>query len=91
MVVAFYRTGFRLKSVKVMEEVFEPLGRFILRILKWIFIDAIMEFVLKGTGHVVLKLLTLGKYPRAGRDEGRTIAVGFVSLVVVFVCLAMIA
>jgi hypothetical protein len=40
---------------------------------------------------VVLKLLTLGKYPRAGRDEGRTIAVGFVSLVVVFVCLAMIA
>ena len=54
MVVAFYRTGFRLKSVKVMEEVFEPLGRFILRVIKWIIIDAFMEFVLKGTGHVVL-------------------------------------
>jgi hypothetical protein len=41
-----------------MEEVFEPLGRFMLRVIKWIIIDAIMEFVLKGTGHVVLKLLT---------------------------------
>lgn len=91
MVVAFYTTSFRLKSTKVMEEVFEPLGRFILRVIKWIIIDAIMEFVLKGTGHVVLKLLTLGKYPRAGRDEGRTVAVGFVSFVVFFVCLAMIA
>ena len=91
MVVAFYRTGFRLKNVRVMEEVFEPLGRFILRVIKWIIIDAIIEFVLKGTGHVVLKLLTFGKYPRAGRDEGRTVAVGFVSFVVFFVCLAMIA
>ena len=91
MVVAFYRTGFRLKSVKFMEEVLEPLGRFILRVIKWIIIDAIMEFVLKGTGHVVLKLLTFGKCPRAGRDEGRTVAVGFVSLEVVFVCLAMFA
>ena len=91
MVVAFYTTSFRLKSTKVMEEVFEPLGRFILRVIKWIIIDAIIEFVLKGTGHVVLKLLTLGKYPRAGRDEGRPVAVGFVSFVVFFVCLAMIA
>ena len=74
-----------------MEEVFEPLGRFMLRVIKWIIIDAIMEFVLKGTCYVVLKLLTLGKYPRAGRDEGRIVTVGFVSLVVVFVCLAMIA
>ena len=48
MVVAFYRTGFRLKRVKVMEEVFEPLGRFILRVIKWTIIDAFMEFVLKG-------------------------------------------
>ena len=91
MVVAFYRTGFSLKSVKVMEEVFEPLGRFIHRVIKWTIIDAFMEFVLKGTGHVVIKLLTFGKYPRAGRDEGRTVAVGFVSFVVFFVCLAMIA
>ncbi|NQY16660.1 MULTISPECIES: hypothetical protein [Alteromonas] len=74
-----------------MEDVLEPLGRFILRILKWIVVEAIIEFVLKGTGHVVLNLLTLGKYPRAGRDEGRTVAVGFVSLIVVFVCLVLIA
>ena len=45
----------------------------------------------EGPGHVVIKLLTFGKYPRAGRDEGRTVAVGFLSCVVVFVCLAMIA
>ena len=74
-----------------MEDVLEPLGRFILRILKWIVVEAIIEFVLEGTGHVVLNLLTLGKYPRAGRDEGRTVAVGFVSLIVVFVCLVLIA
>ncbi|USI26664.1 hypothetical protein ACD631_09750 [Alteromonas macleodii] len=74
-----------------MEDVLEPLGRFILRILKWIVLEAIIEFVLKGTGHVVLKLLTFGKYPRAGRDEGRTFVVGFVSLAVVLVCLVLIA
>lgn len=74
-----------------MEDVLEPLGRFLLRILKWIVVDAIIDFVITGTGHVVLKLLTLGKYPRAGRDEGRTFAVGFVSLAVVLVCLALIA
>lgn len=74
-----------------MEDVLEPLRRFILRILKWIVVDTIIEFVLKGTGHVVLKFLTFGKYPRAGRDEGRTFAVGFVSLAVVLVCLVLIA
>ncbi|MBT3136340.1 hypothetical protein KL866_14785 [Alteromonas sp. ALT199] len=74
-----------------MEDVLEPLGRFILRILKWIVVDAIIDVVITGTGHVVLKLLTFGKYPRAGRDEGRTFAVGFVSLAVVLVCLALIA
>ena len=74
-----------------MEDVLEPLGRFILRILKWIVVEAIIEFVIKGIGHIVLKLLTFGKYPRAGRDEGRTFAVGFVSLIVIFVCLVLIA
>ncbi|WP_334050469.1 hypothetical protein [Alteromonas gracilis] len=74
-----------------MEDVLEPLGRFILRIIKWILVEFIVELVLKGIGHVVLKLLTFGKYPRAGKDEGRTFAVGFVSVAVVFVCLIMIA
>ena len=74
-----------------MEDVLEPLGRFILRIIKWILVEFIIELVLKGIGHVVLKLLTFGKYPRAGKDEGRTFAVGFVSVAVVFVGLVMIA
>ena len=74
-----------------MEDVLEPLGRFILRILKWIVVEAIIEFVIKGIGHIVLKLLTFGKYPRAGRDEGRTFAVGLVSVIVVFVCLILFA
>ena len=74
-----------------MEDVLEPLGRFILRILKWIVVEVIIELVLKSTGHMVLKLLTFGKYPRAGRDEGRTFAVGFVCLAFVLVCLALIA
>ncbi|MDY6977130.1 MAG: hypothetical protein SVW51_13065 [Pseudomonadota bacterium] len=74
-----------------MEDVLEPLGRFVLRILKWIVVEAIIELVIKGTGHVVLKLLTFGKYPRAGRDERRTFAVGVVSLIIVFVCLVLVA
>ena len=74
-----------------MEDVLEPLGRFILRIIKWILVEFIVELVLKGIGHVVLKLLTFGKYPRAGKDEGRTFAVGFISVIVVFVGLVMIA
>tara|TARA_Y200000002_G_scaffold240103_1_gene198378 strand:- start:828 stop:1052 length:225 start_codon:yes stop_codon:yes gene_type:complete len=74
-----------------MEEVLEPLGRFILRIIKWILVEFIVELVLKGIGHVVLKLLTFGKYPRAGKDEGKTFAVGFISVIVVFVGLVMIA
>ena len=72
-----------------MEDVLEPLGRFIFRILKWIVVEAIIEFVIKGIGHIVLKLLTFGKYPRAGKDEGRTFAVGLVSSIVVFVCLVL--
>ncbi|APD86228.1 hypothetical protein BM527_09095 [Alteromonas sp. Mex14] len=74
-----------------MEDVLEPLGRFILRIIKWILVEFIVELVLKGIGHVVLKLLTFGKYPRAGKDDGKTFAVGFVSVAVVFVGIVMIA
>ncbi|PRO69000.1 hypothetical protein [Alteromonas gracilis] len=74
-----------------MEDVLEPLGRFILRIIKWILVEFIVELVLKGIGHVVLKLLTFGKYPRAGKDEGNTFAVGFITVVAVFVGIVMIA
>lgn len=74
-----------------MEDVLEPLGRFILRIIKWVLVELIIELVLKGIGHVVLKLLTFGKYPRAGEDEGKTFAVGFISVVAVFVGIVMIA
>ncbi|MBJ2129248.1 hypothetical protein JC525_09890 [Alteromonas sp. IB21] len=74
-----------------MEDVLEPLGRFILRIIKWILVEFIVELVLRGIGHVVLKLLTFGKYPRAGKDEGRTFTVGVITVVAVFVGLVMIA
>ena len=74
-----------------MEDVLEPQGHFILRIIKWVLVELIIELVLKGIGHVVLKLLTFGKYPRMGKDEGRTFAVGFITVVAVFVGLVMIA
>lgn len=73
-----------------MEEVFELLGCFIFWVIKWIIIDVIMEFVLKGMGYVVFKLLIFGKYLRVGCDEGRIVVVGFISFVVVFVCFVMI-
>ena len=72
-----------------MDDVLEGIGRFFLQLLKWIFIDAILEFFIRGIGYINLKLITFGKYPRQGRDENYTIVMGFVSLVSILVLIAL--
>ncbi len=72
-----------------MEEVAEGIGRFFLNILKWVFIDAILEFFIRGLGYISLKIVTFGKYPRKGRDEGRSVFAGFVTLALILVLIGM--
>lgn len=60
-----------------MEEVVEGIGRLILRIIKWLIIDALVEFIIQGIGYITLKVITLGRYPRPNRDEGRCVIAGF--------------
>ncbi|GEA09622.1 hypothetical protein KUL42_43830 [Alteromonas sp. KUL42] len=72
-----------------MEEVAEGIGRFFLNILKWVFIDAILEFFIRGLGYISLKIVTFGKYPRKGRDEGRSVIAGFVTLALILVLIGM--
>ena len=72
-----------------MEEVAEGIGRFFLNILRWFFIDAILEFFIRGLGYISLKIVTLGKYPRKGRDEGCRLIAGFVTLALILVLIGM--
>jgi hypothetical protein len=72
-----------------MEEVAEGIGRFFLNILRWIFVDAILEFFIRGLGYISLKIVTLGKYPRKNRDEGRCAIAGFITLVLILVLVGM--
>lgn len=52
-----------------MDTLIEGTGRVLLQALKWLVIDAFIEFVLYGLGYGALKILTLGKYPRAKQDN----------------------
>ncbi|WP_334062765.1 hypothetical protein [Alteromonas genovensis] len=70
-----------------MEEVVEGFGRFALRIIKWIVIQALIEGIVYGYGYVTLKIFTLGKYPRSNKDEGRSFIAGCVSIVATFMLL----
>lgn len=66
-----------------MEEVVEGVGRLIFRIIKWLIIDGLLEFVIQGIGHITLKTITLGRYPRPNRDEGRAIVTGFITIALI--------
>ena len=71
-----------------MEEVVEGFGRLILRIIKWIIIDAIVEFIVYGYGYITLKTITFGKLPRPNKDEGLTVFAGLVSIAVTLLLIA---
>jgi hypothetical protein len=52
-----------------MDEIIEVAGRGFLRVVKWIIIDAFIEFFLYFVGYVTLKVVTFGKYPKENRDN----------------------
>jgi hypothetical protein len=66
-----------------MEEVAEGLGRAFFRLLKWIIIDALIEFFVYGYGYVTLKIITIGKYPKPNQNnDGLCIVSGIISIAV---------
>ncbi len=68
-----------------MEELAEGLGKGLFRFVKWIIIDAFIEFFVYGYGYLTLKVITLGKYPKSGQDnDSLCIIVGLISIAVTF-------
>lgn len=66
-----------------MEEIAEGLGKGVFRFIKWIIIDAFIEFFVYGYGYLTLKLITLGKYPKSGQDNDTLcIIAGLISIAV---------
>lgn len=66
-----------------MEEVAEGLFRGIARLIKWIVIDILIQFFVYGYGYVTLKIVTLGAYPKANRDnENLCVFSGIISIAV---------
>jgi|VirMetMinimDraft_7_1064189.scaffolds.fasta_scaffold294514_2 hypothetical protein len=53
----------------LIEDTLSALGRVIVQLIKWIIIDAIIEGVVYGYGYLSLKLITLGKYPKANQHN----------------------
>ena len=74
-----------------MEEIVEGLGRLIFRTIKWILIEVFIEIFIYGYGYVTLKVVTLGRYPKSGRDdETICIIAGIVSIVLTLFLIAYI-
>lgn len=64
-----------------MEDIVEGTGRFIVRTIKWLFIEVIIEAVIYWYGRFTLLLFTFGKSPRRGEEaEIRCIITGIISL-----------
>ena len=64
-----------------MEDMVFGAGRFILRTLTWLLIEALIGTVIYWYGRLTLKLLTFGQYPPASDEaETRCILAGFVSI-----------
>ena len=74
-----------------MEEIAEGIGKGFLRIIKWIIIDAFIEIFVHGYGYLTLKVLTLGKYPKAEQNNDTLFIVsGLISIVITIVIIMYI-
>jgi hypothetical protein len=68
----------------------EGLGRGIIDFFKWFSITALVDSVIYGFGYVVVKILTLGRYPLSNKDnQGLCIVAGLISFIIIIGCLAM--
>ncbi|REL35023.1 hypothetical protein [Thalassotalea euphylliae] len=48
-----------------MEEALAPIGRFIMSLVRYFVVELIVDRILYGVGFSVLKLVSLGTYPRS--------------------------
>lgn len=66
-----------------MDELVEGVGKGFFRFLKWIIIDAFIEFFVYGYGWLILKIITLGKYPKPNHNNDTLCCiVGLISIIV---------
>ncbi len=73
-----------------MEDVVEGLGRLIVRFIKWMIIEAIIETVLYWCGRIVLKVFTFGNYPRKEDDaEAPCVITGIIAIIAAVAAVVM--
>lgn len=75
-----------------MEELAEGAVKPILRLIRFILIEAFCEFLVYWVGRLSLLTITLGKYPRgrlAEEHEGRIILTGFVVIILSVVLISL--
>jgi len=63
-----------------MDEIFEGPIKFILRVIRWLFVELLCDFVFFQVGRLFLLVITLGKYPSShqlAQHEGRITLTGF--------------
>ncbi|ACA85577.1 hypothetical protein Swoo_1285 [Shewanella woodyi ATCC 51908] len=79
------------KEVSV-EELAEGAIKTILRLIRFILIEAICEFLIYWVGRIFLLVVTLGNYPRgkqAEEHEGRIICTGIVVIILSIVLISI--
>jgi len=75
-----------------MEEIVEGPIRFIFRIIRWILIEALCEFLFFHIGRLFLLMVTFARYPNKAqceRHEGRIIGVGLVVTVALIIIISV--
>lgn len=74
-----------------MEDMASGLGRFALRMLKWLLIEAVLEVAIYWYGRFTLKVFTLGNYPQKHDEaETRCIVAGIFSAIITIAVIAML-
>ena len=79
------------KEVSV-EELAEGAIKPILRLIRFILIEAICEFLIYWVGRLFLLVMTLGNYPRGKQveeHEGRIICTGFIVIILSVILISM--
>lgn len=73
-----------------MDFLIEGLGRGILAFFRWILVTILVEVIIYGTGFGVLKVVTLGRYPIANKDnQTLCLFAGLLSIIAVIMFFAI--
>ena len=73
-----------------MDFLIEGLGRGIFAFFRWILVTILVDAILYGLGFAVLKVVTLGRYPIANRDnQTLCLFTGLLSIIAVIVFFAV--